>query len=160
MVGKAPSNFPVTPAASRVHPNSVRTANRRTSCVPVCSESTAVMQSANLHGGRNQAGDAQERFLRSMSGCRSQCPAMGETERLRSAGADRAMASARSNTASHRWQGESVTWLGAMGGHGMPRIIRPRMARIASLQFLFYLGIGALPEAAQVLRHLDGPAGG
>ena len=40
-----------------------------------------------------------------------------------------------------------------------PRVFWPRMPRISSLQFLAYLGIGALPEAAQVLGHLDRATG-
>ena len=42
-----------------------------------------------------------------------------------------------------------------MGRWRRPWIIRPRMARIATLQFAPNLGVGALPEALQILGHLD-----
>ena len=41
---------------------------------------------------------------------------------------------------------------------GRPGILRPRMLRIAGPKFFPHFGIGAGPEAAQVARHLHGPA--
>src|SRR6185437_13060126 len=41
-----------------------------------------------------------------------------------------------------------------------PRIVGPWMPRVAPLQFLLHLGIGAFPEALQILRDLDRAAGG
>ena len=41
---------------------------------------------------------------------------------------------------------------------GGPRVLGPRVARVAAAQLLAHLGVRALPEAAQVARRLDGPA--
>src|SRR6185437_11784412 len=50
--------------------------------------------------------------------------------------------------------------LRAMRGRRAPRIVGPGMPRVAPLQFLLHLGVGALPEAFQILCHLDRPARG
>ena len=41
--------------------------------------------------------------------------------------------------------------------HRIPRIIRPGMLRIPSLQLLLHLLIPAVPESAEILRHLHRP---
>ena len=41
-----------------------------------------------------------------------------------------------------------------MRGGRRPWIIWPGMARVATLELFLYFGIGALPEAPQILRHL------
>ena len=45
-----------------------------------------------------------------------------------------------------------------MGGLGAPGVIRPRMLRIPPLHLLLHLGVGRVPEVAQVGRHLQGLA--
>ena len=47
--------------------------------------------------------------------------------------------------------------LRAVGVRG-PRILRPRMLRVAAAQFLPHLRVGAIPEAAQIARDLHRPA--
>ena len=47
-----------------------------------------------------------------------------------------------------------------MGGLGIPGIIRPWMLGIAPLHFLLHFRVGAFPEPAQILRHLQRTAGG
>jgi hypothetical protein len=56
--------------------------------------------------------------------------------------------------------GSTAARLGPVRGHGLPRIIRPGMPRIATLQFLSHFGVGAFPEAAQILGDLDRSPGG
>ena len=51
-----------------------------------------------------------------------------------------------------------MTALGTRCRYGIPRIIRPRMFRITALELLLHFGVGPLPEALEVLRHLDRPA--
>ena len=50
--------------------------------------------------------------------------------------------------------------LGAMGGRGAPRILRPGVLGIAPLQLLAHFRIGALPESGQVPGDLHRPARG
>src|SRR3546814_7578467 len=47
------------------------------------------------------------------------------------------------------------TRFGTMGGYCRPRVIGPRVTCVAALHFLFHLGVGALPETAQVLGDLQ-----
>src|SRR5512139_2043151 len=44
---------------------------------------------------------------------------------------------------------------GAVGRLGRPGILGPRVPRVAAPQLLAHLGVGALPEAAQVACRLD-----
>ncbi|MNC01896.1 hypothetical protein D3C75_492550 [compost metagenome] len=48
--------------------------------------------------------------------------------------------------------------LGPVGRRGRPRIVRPRVARVTALHLLLHLGVGVLPEIAQILGHLQRPA--
>src|SRR3546814_6893666 len=45
--------------------------------------------------------------------------------------------------------------LGAVGGDRVPRIVRPRVLRVAALHFAAHLRVGVLPEAAQVAGDLQ-----
>ena len=51
----------------------------------------------------------------------------------------------------------SAARLGASGGWRLQRIVRPRMARIATAHLGLHRGVGAAPEAGQVARHLHRP---
>src|SRR3954447_6080771 len=50
--------------------------------------------------------------------------------------------------------------LRAMRRGGRPRILGPRMFRVAAAQLLAHLLVRAVPEAAEVLRDLDGTSAG
>ena len=43
-----------------------------------------------------------------------------------------------------------------MGGHGVPRIVRPGMRGIAPLQLFLHLGVAVFPEPLQVPGDLNG----